>query len=70
MNALLMSALCRYTRRWQGIANLPNRSVFHLRIFRDIVQSPGSFVRFDCPSGDGTPSRCWFSSRPVDGGLS
>ena len=70
MSVLLMSVLCRCTRRWLGIASLPSWSVTRLQIFRDIVQSPGSFVQFDRPFGGGTPSRCSFLFLLADGGPS
>ena len=67
MSVLLMFALCRYTRRWLGIASLPSRSVVRLQIFRDIAQSPGSFVWFVHPSGDDMLLICSSLFLPADG---
>ena len=70
MSDPLMSVLCRYMRRWLGIASLPNWSVTCLQIFRDIVQSPDSFAQFVHPFGGDMPLRCLSLSLPIDGGPS
>ena len=70
VSVLSMSVPCRCMRKWLGIASLPSRSAARLRIFRDIAQSPGSFIQFVHLSEGGTPLRCSFWSRPADGGLS